>query len=99
MVIICFIAERIQHRTGNESCGRLFTKPSGEMVTTSKPILHHLHYPTTHTPPCICRVFPLHFATSPSYRRYSPPLWRNCFMKPVIELYDTTLRDGSQGEG
>ena len=27
------------------------------------------------------------------------PLWRLSKMKPQIELYDTTLRDGSQGEG
>src|SRR5579864_4680817 len=41
----------------------------------------------------------LRFATTSTYRRYCPPLWRYFAMKSEIELYDTTLRDGSQGEG
>src|SRR5689334_23972611 len=27
------------------------------------------------------------------------PLWRVALMKPQVEIYDTTLRDGAQGEG
>src|SRR5215472_14155346 len=43
---------------------------------------------------------PLNFSITASYRRYLPPPWADWhFMKPAIELYDTTLRDGSQGEG
>src|SRR5207237_5624011 len=34
----------------------------------------------------------------PKIQRYCPSVF-TAFMKPQVEIYDTTLRDGSQGEG
>src|SRR5258706_9281893 len=43
-------------------------------------------------------AFVLRFATPFIFRDSSRPFLRQ-FMKPQVEIYDTTLRDGSQGEG
>src|SRR5438874_48453 len=45
----------------------------------------------------VCSVFRLCKFNSLSYTFLSP--LRGRLMKPEVELYDTTLRDGSQGEG
>src|SRR5208282_346420 len=42
--------------------------------------------------------FVLGFASSTNFRDNMHPFLRP-FMKPQVEIYDTTLRDGSQGEG
>src|SRR5882672_910609 len=46
--------------------------------------------PTTH---------PLDFPPPRAYHTHSFPPRAGEFMKPEVEIYDTTLRDGSQGEG
>src|SRR6266404_1990685 len=39
------------------------------------------------------------FSTQATVRRFAIPLFADMAMKPEVEIYDTTLRDGSQGEG
>src|ERR1039457_4906840 len=50
-----------------------------------------------------CSVFPSFFRFPVCLRcqiqRYCLSVFYGNFMKPQVEIYDTTLRDGSQGEG